>query len=58
MSSEVLDTHRLSTIGPVTSVSFSSGGVSNETPVRVSVPCEVASEEPEATPARVIPVAE
>ena len=58
MSSVVLDTHRFSISGPVISVSRSIGGVSNETPRRTAAPWVVESEEPEATPALVMPLAE
>src|SRR5688572_1209033 len=49
-SSEVLDTHTPSTIGPVTSVSSSSGAVTNEMPVRSTLPAAFEGAE-ELTPA-------
>ncbi len=58
MSFCVLDTHRTSFTGPVTSVSSASGSVWNETPVRFIGPADVIVEEAEATPAFVVPVAE
>ena len=57
MSSDVLDTHSFIAIGPVTSVSSGRGCVSNETPLRPTLPCVVDSDEPEATPALVTPLA-
>jgi hypothetical protein len=58
MSSDVLDTQRLSIIGPVTSVSSGIAPDSKDTPVRPVLPCVVASEEPDAIPALVAPEAE
>ena len=57
MSSDVLDTHTFSTIGPVISVSCGIASVSKETPVRPVLPCVVASDDPEAIPALVEPEA-
>src|SRR3990172_6658700 len=57
MSSELLDTHSLSASGPVTSVSCLRGAVTKETPLRPTIPCVVDSDEPDATPALVTPLA-
>ena len=58
MSSVVLDTHKLSINGPVISVSASIAPVSNDTPSRPAPPWVVDSDEPDATPAAVDPLAE
>ena len=58
ISSEELDTHRLHIKGPVISKSSVIAGVVKDTPVLVLLPCVLASDELEATPALVAPLVE
>ena len=60
MSSVVLDTHRTSTTGPVTSVSVKqAASVSNDAPIGGRLPASAVDvQEALATPALVMPLAE
>jgi len=58
MSSVVLATQMFSISGPVISLSCGMGSLSNDTPRRPAPPWVVESDEPEATPAAVAPLAE